>query len=86
MPGWRERIYETGSIYLYFAIEINVARTQACQLSHCKHTVQERFLRLSFVNDDSVGIEPNSIGTYFTLLHLYAKNEVEKKYCKGIVQ
>lgn len=55
-----EKAYMTQIIYLYYAIEINVARIQALQLRHYKRTFQERFLRLSFVGDDSVGVEPSA--------------------------
>lgn len=46
--------YVTQIIYLYCAVEINVARIQPLQFSHYMHTFQERFLRLSFVADGSL--------------------------------
>lgn len=55
---WKE--YVAQIICLYHALETNVARIRALQLSHYKYALQQHLLRLCFVN--SVGIEPSSFG------------------------
>lgn len=50
-----EEEYMIQIIYLNYAVEMNIARIQTLKLRHCEHTLQEHFLRLSFVNDVLVG-------------------------------